>query len=290
MKEKSRIPELKKNLRRLKRDKAAILGLVIVLSIFFVGILAPLIAPYDPFEMNLPNRRAPPNETHLLGTDEFGRDLLSRILYGTTVSLQVGLLSVGISMTVGILIGLIAGYFGGITDSILTRIMDLLLAFPYILLAIVIATALGPSILNTTIAIGIRSIAQFARLMRGSVLSAKEEYYIKAAKSIGASDKRIIFHHLLPNTMSPCIVLGTLSLGSAILSAASLGFLGLGAQPPTPEWGTMLSNGREFLLDAPHIVLFPGLAIVLTVLGFNLVGDWLRDILDPRLRGRLDYG
>lgn len=267
----------------LKGDKAAVLGVIIISFVSSVAILAPIIAPHDAYKLDLPNARAPPDREHLLGTDEFGRDILSRILYGSRISLQIGIISVGIAMTVGILIGLIAGYFGGIADSVLMRIMDLLLAFPYILLAIVIVTVLGPGISNTMIAVGVRSIASFSRVIRGSVLSIKEETYIKAAKAIGATHWRIIFFHILPNTISPIIVLGTLGFGSAILSAAALGFLGLGAQPPMPEWGVMLSNGRQFLLEAPHIVVFPGLSIMATVLGFNLVGDWLRDVLDPRL-------
>ena len=281
--------ELVNDFRMLKRDRVALLGMIIVLSVLLVAILAPVVAPYNPYEMDLPNNRSPPSSKHLFGTDEFGRDLLSRILYGATTSIQIGLVSVGIAMTTGILIGLIAGYFGGFTDSILMRIMDLLLAFPYILLSIVIVTMLGPGILNTMIAVGIRSIASFARVMRGSVLSVKEDYYIKAARAVGASDTRIVFRHILPNAISPSIVLGTLDLGSAILSAAALGFLGLGAQPPTPEWGLMLSNGREYLIGSPHMVIFPGLAIMVTVLGFNLIGDWLRDMQDPRLRERISY-
>jgi len=268
-----------------KRDRTAMLGLIILVAFVFVGVLAPFLAPYDPLTQRLPAARMTPNSEFLLGTDELGRDMLSRTIYGTRTSLQIGVMATAIAMIFGVLIGSISGYYGGLLDFIAMRVIDLLLSVPSLLLAILVVSILGASTHNVVIAVGIRGIGPFARVVRGSMLSIKKEYYIKSARALGASDLRIIFRHILPNSLSPIITLATLSMGSAILSAAGLSFVGLGVQPPTPEWGLMLSSGREFLLAAPHMVIFPGLAIILSVLGFNLLGDGLRDALDPRLKG-----
>lgn len=271
-------------IRRLLRDKLAIVGLVIMVSFVLTAVLAPLLAPYDPIVQKLVERRTPPSSQHPLGLDDLGRDILSRIIYGSQKSLQVGVLSVGLAIFLGALIGAISGYLGGWADSLVMRLMDIMLAFPALLLAIAIVTILGPGLINMLYAIGIVSIPAYARIVRASVLSIKAQDYILAARSLGASPLRILFRHVLPNCLTPLIVQGTLGIGTAILDSAGLSFLGLGAQPPTPEWGAMLGQGRYAVFSAPHIVLFPGIAIMLTVLGFNLLGDGLRDALDPRLR------
>ena len=271
-------------LRRLLRDKLAIVGLVIMVVFLLTALLAPVLTPYDPIEQKLIERRKPPSPQHPLGRDDLGRDILSRIIFGTRKSLQVGVLSVTLAILVGALIGAISGYFGGWADTIMMRLMDIMLAFPALLLAIAIVTILGPGLLNMLYAIAIVSIPAYARIVRASVLGIKAQDYILAARSLGLSPLRILFRHVLPNCLTPLIVQGTLGIGTAILDAAGLSFLGLGAQPPTPEWGAMLGQGRFAVFSAPHIVLFPGIAIMLTVLGFNLLGDGLRDALDPRLR------
>lgn len=271
-------------IQRLLRDKLAILGLIIMVLFLLTALLAPLLAPYDPIEPTLRDRRQPPSREHLLGTDDLGRDILSRIIYGTRKSLQVGVLSVSLAILVGALFGALSGYLGGWFDTLLMRLMDILMAFPSLLLAIAIVTILGPGLLNMLYAIGIVSIPVYARIVRASVLSVKSEDYVLAARALGTRHSRILFRHILPNCLTPLIVQGTLGIGTAILDAAGLSFLGLGAQPPTPEWGAMLGQGRYAIFSAPHIVLFPGLAIMFTVLGFNLLGDGLRDALDPRLR------
>ena len=271
-------------IRRLLRDKLAIVGLFIMVSFIMTAILAPVLAPYDPIKQTLVERRTPPSSQHPLGLDDLGRDILSRIIYGARKSLQVGVLSVGLAIVVGALIGAFCGYLGGWADSLVMRLMDIMLAFPALLLAIAIVTILGPGLINMLYAIGIVSIPAYARIVRASVLSIKAQDYVLAARSLGASHLRILFRHVLPNCLTPLIVQGTLGIGTAILDAAGLSFLGLGAQPPTPEWGAMLGQGRYAVFSAPHIVLFPGIAIMLTVLGFNLLGDGLRDALDPRLR------
>jgi len=270
--------------RRLLRDKLALAGLVIMGAFVVTAVLAPVLAPYDPIEQSLVERRRPPSSQHPLGLDDLGRDILSRIIFGSRKSLQVGVLSVGLAIVVGTAIGALSGYLGGWVDALVMRVMDIMLAFPALLLAIAIVTILGPGLLNMLYAIGIVSIPVYARVVRASVLSVKVQDYVLAARSVGARPARILFSHVLRNCFTPLIVQGTLGIGTAILDAAGLSFLGLGARPPTPEWGAMLGQGRYAMFTAPHIVLFPGLAIMLTVLGFNLLGDGLRDALDPRLR------
>jgi len=271
-------------LRRLFRNKLAITGMVIMAIFLLTAILAPLLSPYDPIVQELAMRRRPPSQEHWLGRDDLGRDILSRIIYGARLSLQVGVLSVGFAIVIGAIVGSISGYMGGWVDNILMRFMDIMLAFPALLLAIAIVTILGPGLLNMLYAIGIVSIPAYARIVRGSVLSAKEQDYVLAARAVGVPPFRILFRNIFPNVLTPLLVQGTLGIGTAILDAAGLSFLGLGAQPPEPEWGAMLGQGRYSMFTAPHIVLFPGLAIMLAVLGFNLLGDGLRDALDPRLR------
>ncbi|NUH83296.1 ABC transporter permease [Bacillus firmus] len=270
--------------KALIRNKMSLVGGSIVFIYIILAVLAPLISPYDPYEIDLVNKLQPPSSDHIMGTDDKGRDIFSRILYGSQLSLAVGFVSVFIGALFGIVLGIVSGYYGGWVDTIIMRFIDVLLAFPGLLLALAIVSALGPSLINVMIAVGVFSIPTFARIVRGSTLSVKKMEYIDAIRVLGASDLKIIFVHILPNIMSPIIVQGTLRLATSILSVAGLSFLGMGAQPPTPEWGAMLSDGRDFLFTAPHIALFPGIAIALIVLGFNLFGDGLRDALDPRMK------
>jgi len=270
--------------RRLLRNKLAIVGMVI-LGIFLVcALFAPLIAPYDPVKQELISRRHPPSPQHPFGLDDLGRDILSRIIFGSQVSLRVGVLSVSLAIFAGTLLGLISGYWGGWADNLIMRLMDIMLAFPALLLAIAIVAILGPGLMNMLIAIALVSTPTYARLVRAQVLSVKTQDYILAAWAIGVGTGRMLFRNILPNSITPIIVQGTLGIATAILDAAGLSFLGLGAQPPMPEWGAMLGEGRFSVFTAPHIIIFPGIAIMLTVLGFNLLGDGLRDALDPRLR------
>jgi peptide/nickel transport system permease protein len=259
-------------------------GLAMVALFAGVALLAPLVAPHDPIEQDLEARLLPPSMRHLLGTDDLGRDLLSRIIYGGRVSLTLGMVSVGLALVTGTLLGLVAGFYGRWADSLTMRTMDIMLAFPATLLAIFIVGIRGPGLNNAMLAIGVINIPIFARIVRGSVLRVRHEDFVEAARALGASPRRLLGRHILPNTLAPIIVQTTLAIGAAILEAAGLSFLGLGAQAPTPEWGAMLSNTREFLRDAPWAATFPGIAILLTVVGFNLLGDGLRDALDPRLR------
>jgi ABC-type dipeptide/oligopeptide/nickel transport system permease subunit len=270
-------------LRTLLRNRSAKVGMVIVSLAILTAIFAPLIAPYDPLKANLREMLQTPSLRHLLGTDELGRDILSRIIYGSRISLTLGVVSVGIGLMGGLPLGAVGAYYGGLADLIIMRFIDILLAFPAILLAIVVVSILGPGLYNAMIAVGISQLPFYARLIRSVVLSIKETEFVEAARALGAADSWILFRHIVPNAIGPIIVQATLNVASAILSAAALGFLGLGAQPPTPEWGTMLSKGRVYLRVAPHVTTFPGLAILLTVLGFNLLGDGLRDALDPRM-------
>jgi peptide/nickel transport system permease protein len=269
---------------KLRRNKLAMVGGYVILFYLLVAIFAPLLAPYDPYHIELVNKLKPPSAEHWMGTDDKGRDVLSRLIVGTRLSLSVGFVAVFIGAFFGIVLGLFAGYYGKWVDTIIMRVIDVLLAFPGILLALAIVSALGPSLINVMIAIGVFSIPMFARIVRGSTLSIKKLEYIDAIRSLGASDLRIIFVHIFPNILSPIIVQATLRLATAILSAAGLSFLGLGAQPPLPEWGAMLSNGRDFLFTVPYLALFPGLAISTLVIGFNVFGDGLRDALDPRMK------
>jgi len=250
-----------------------------------VGVLAPVVNPYDPaIDSNLAESRFPPSLEHPFGTDRLGRDIFRRVIHGTRVSLLIGFVVVFVSGLIGTVLGLIAGYFGSFYDTVIMRLMDVLLAFPAILLAIAIVAVRGPGLTNTIAAVAIVGIPGYARVVRSIVLSVRERDFIEAARSIGVRNHRIMFMHILPNSLSPIIVQVTLGVGGAILFAAALGFLGLGVQPPIPEWGAMISDGIPFLRQSPHMVFFPGMAIMITVLGFNLLGDGLRDALDPQLR------
>lgn len=268
--------------RALRRNPRVVLGALVLAVLVLAAVFAYQISPYPPNRQNLRNSLSPPSAEHLLGTDQFGRDVLSRIIHGGRVSLQVGFISVGIALLVGGLMGLLGGYYGGRLDSVFMWMVDVLLALPAFLLALAIVAALGPSLVNVMIAVGIAFIPVFARVTRAAVLTVREQDYVAAAQAAGSSDLRIMFKHVVPNALSPVIVQITLSLAGAILSAAGLSFLGLGAQPPTAEWGSMLSTARPFIRDAHWAVTFPGLAIVITVLALNMVGDGLRDALDPR--------
>jgi peptide/nickel transport system permease protein len=269
-------------------NRLAVVGCIILLLLAFVALLADVIAPYTVNEVDIPNRLRGPNLTNLFGTDDLGRDVFTRVIIASRVSLQVGFISVGLALAIGVPIGLVAGYYGKLTDSILMRMMDVLFSFPAILLAIAILAALGPGITNAMIAIGIVYTPIFARITRGSVLSVKESVFVTAARSLGAADARIIRSHILPNVLAPIIVQTSLSLAFAILAEAALSFLGLGVQPPDPAWGRMLADGRGFFQDAPWMAIFPGLAILLTVMAFNFLGDGLRDALDPQQRSVIE--
>lgn len=270
-------------LRRLRRNLSAQAGLAVILAGIVLAVLAPAIVPHDPITPSLLESRLPPSSKYLLGTDEMGQDILSRIIYGFRISLSIGIISTGIGLGAGVLIGAPSGYRGGTVDLWVMRLVDVMLAFPTILLAIIVVVVLGPGLRNAMIAVGLAQVPVYARLSRALVLKVREEEFVDAAMALGCSWVRILGRHILPNCLAPLIVQGSLTMGGAILEAAGLGFLGLGAQPPTPEWGTMLSKGRMYMWVAPHIALFPGLAIMVTVLAFNLLGDGLRDVLDPRM-------
>jgi ABC-type dipeptide/oligopeptide/nickel transport system permease subunit len=260
-------------------------GLVVIALFVLMAIFAPLLAPYDPLAQTIEMRNMPPlSEGHLLGTDDLGRDMLSRLIYGSRISMTIGIVAVGIALFFGLVIGVVSAYFGGIVDKIVMRLIDIMLAFPYILLTIVVVAVLGPSLTNAMIAIGISQVPRYARLVRASVLAEKESDYVMAERALGASHFELMFLTILPNCLSATIVQTTLGVGEAILSSAGLSFLGLGAQPPTPEWGLMIASSKEFITNAWWIVTLPGIAILLAVLGFNLFGDGLRDILDPKMR------
>lgn len=282
----SRRPSLEV-LKRLKKHRLAMIGAAIILALVFIAVLAPFIAPNDPIEQNLPYRLLTPNTEYPLGTDNLGRCVLSRLIHGASVSLQIGIMVVGITAIIGVSLGLIAGYQGGLIDEMIMRSVDILLAFPGIILALVIAGILGPSLYNVMLALAVVGWTSYARVVRGSVLSVKEKEFVEGARALGLSDLRIMFRHVLPNVMAPVIVMATLGMAHVILAAAALSFLGLGAQPPAPEWGSMLNAGRAFMRTAPHLTVFPGLAIMVTVLAFNFLGDGLRDALDPRLREKV---
>jgi len=270
--------------REFRRNRIALVGMIIVLFFIFLAIFATFLAKEGINEQVMTDRLQPPSKEYWLGTDDFGRDILSRIIHGARISLWVGFSSVIGSVIVGSLLGIIAGYYGRWVDTIISRFFDIMLAFPSILLAIAIVAVLGPSLRNALIAIAIINVPNFGRLIRSKVLSIKEDEYIMAAKGIGMRDTRILFSHILPNSMAPVIVQGTLAIATAILEAAALGFLGLGAQAPTPEWGKMLADSKDYIQTAPWTMIFPGLAIMLTVLGFNLMGDGLRDAMDPKMK------
>jgi len=276
---------LQESIHQLRRNKAAIAGLIVIALFLFVGIFAPVISPHNPLEQTISMRKAPPfTEGYLLGTDSLGRDMLSRLIYGARISMIIGVVSVGIALFFGLLIGVVSGYYGGWFDKLVMRIIDIMLAFPYVLLTIVIVAILGASLTNAMIAIGISQVPRYVRLVRASVLAEKESDYVTAERSIGASNFELMFGSILPNCLAPISVQATLGVGEAILSSAALSFLGLGAQPPTPEWGLMIASSREFITSAWWIVTLPGIATLFAVLGFNLFGDGLRYILEPNLR------
>lgn len=269
---------------RFYKNKLALFGLVVILGYIMLALLGPYIAPYDPFKMYPNNMLQGPDAKHLFGTDQFGRDILSRVIYGSQISLKVGLISISISLVIGVAMGIAAAYYGGWIDSVISRMTDVLFSFPDILLALALMAVLGPSLTNVMIAIGIVYIPIFARMTRGSVLSIKAALYIEAARSIGVSNLTIMFRHVLPNVLAPIIVQATLSFAFAILTEAALSFLGLGVEPDTPSWGIMLNEGTDYMEMAWWIAVFPGIAITLAVLGLNVVGDGLRDALDPSLK------
>lgn len=273
--------------RRFVRNRNAAIGGALLLLLLLAALLAPIVAPYTPTEQFTDDALHAPSGKFLLGTDTIGRDYLSRIIFGTRISLMVGAISMAIASIVGVTTGLLAGYYGGTLDTLIMRIMDAVLAFPGLLLAIFIVAVLGPSMANAMIAVGITATPGFARITRANALSVREKEYIEAARAIGSTDQRILFRHVLRNCLSPLIVQFTLGIGYAILVEASLSFLGLGVQPPTPAWGEMLGSGRSFMMMAPWLTTFPGIAIFLTVLSFNFVGDGLREALDPRLKERM---
>lgn len=269
---------------RMRHDSAVVCGATLLLALTAVALLAPWIAPYSPIEGQAVGALKPPQAGYWFGTDPLARDVFSRILYGARISLQVGLVSVAIGLLAGSLLGLVAGFYRGWIDSVLMRLTDVMLAFPFLLLALMVVFILGADLINVMIALGISSIPDYARLVRGSVLSAREHVYVDAARVVGCRDRTIMWRHILPNVIAPVLVVSTLNVARAIISAASLSFLGMGAQPPTPEWGAMLSEGRNYLRQAWWVATFPGLAIMVTVLAINMLGDGLRDVLDPRIR------
>jgi peptide/nickel transport system permease protein len=271
-------------LHQLTRNKGAVAGAVIFALIVLIAIAAPALAPHDPIKLNARHSLESPNRHYWMGTDQFGRDILSRIIYGSRTSVAMGLVAVSISVTTGAFLGLLAGYYGGILDTLVGRLVDLMLAFPGILLALVIIAILGPNLVSAMIAVGISGMPVFIRVVRASVFSLRKTEYIEAARVIGNHDRRIIFRHMLPNVLAPIIVLSSLGIPAAIIAGAALSFLGLGIKPPTPDWGEMLSNGRAYLSAAWWLSTFPGLAIMIIVMAINLLGDGLRDALDPRLR------
>jgi ABC-type dipeptide/oligopeptide/nickel transport system permease subunit len=287
----------RESLKRLFRHRSAQIGMVILFLLVFLAIFAPMIAPYEPTKILKEAKRRdtpcihilgcdPSKPQHIMGIDGNSRDLFSRVIFGSRLSLQIGLATMSLAIIIGGLIGAFAGYVGGWVDTILMRIMDVVMAFPSLLLAIAIVTVLGTGLINALLAIGFVSIPRFARLVRASVISTKELDYVAASRALGASPLRLLFLRILPNSITPLIVQGTLGIATAILDAAALSFLGLGAEKPQPEWGLMLGEEKNSVFNAPHLLIFPGVAIMLTVLSFNLIGDGLRDALDPRLRGK----
>jgi len=280
----SEVSDVKETLYLIKKSPLTMIGLAIILILVTVAIFAPYIAPHNPVTMNLDKRLAPPSKDYLLGTDELGRDILSRIIYGAGVALKIMLIVLAIDLPLGILLGLIAGYFGGWIDEIIMRIADIFMAFPRLILAMAIGAALGPNLKNTMIAIALTMWPVYARLARGETLSIKERTFIEAERALGSSNLKILILNILPLCFSTLVVRATLDMGNIIRIAAGMSFLGLGAQPPTPDWGLMVSSGRNFLVSQWWVPTFPGFAILLTVFGFNLLGDGIRDISDPHLR------
>ncbi len=274
----------KADIKKVLKSKSTVIGGIVVILLVLCAIFAPIITSHDPYEMNMEKVLLKPGEEgHILGTDQYGRDLLTRIIYGARISLVVGISSVIISLIIGVTIGLISGYYGGFIDAFFMRIVDIFLSFPVVLLAIALVAALGPGIENVIIAIGLVYWTNYARVVRGNVLAIKEEEFVQAAKTIGSSNFRIIFRNILPNTLSSIIVIATLGLGVAIVSEATLSFLGLGIEPPAASWGWTLAFGMKYIRETAHLSLYPGLAIIITVLGFNLLGDGIRDLTDNKL-------
>lgn len=269
--------------RRFKSNPMCIIGAILVLLLIFIAIFGHMLAPYDPILVNTRQRFQAPSSTNWFGTDEFGRDIFSRILYGGRLAVQIGLVSVVVAFLGGIVLGLVSGYYGGLVDTIMSRLLEIWLSFPDILFVIAVVAILGPSLQTVILALGFQSIPAYARIVRGSVLSARRELYVEAAQSVGVGNGRVMMRHILPNVVAPLIILSSMRFGSALLTGAGLSFIGLGAQPPTPEWGAILSTGRMYMYQAPWITVFPGLAIAIFVLGVNMLGDGLRDVLDPRL-------
>jgi len=270
--------------KRLRKNKLAMLGLSIVILLILIAIFAPFISPYDPISRVKEDSSLGPSINHLFGTDLLGRDIFSRVIYGSRISIEVGVIAVGISVIIGLFFGALSGYFGGISDAVIMRVADIFFAFPYILGAIAIMTILGPGIVNIFIAIGILGWASIARIFRSSILTIKNKEYIEAARAMGAGNSRIIIKHIFPNSFAPIIVYATMNVGTAIIVEAALSFLGIGVQPPTPAWGKMLADSMAYIDTAPWMMFFPGLAILITVLGFVLLGDGLRDAFDPKLK------
>ena len=281
---KAKSPTRQRAFRRFFKNPLSVTGLVIVFVLTAVAVLAPFASPKDPTAQHLFDKRSKPFGKYILGADQFGRDILSRLIYGARVSLFVAVVSVLIALVGGMIVGILCGYLGGVVDAILMRLMDLLLSFPYLLLAIVMVAALGSGTMNTTLAIGIWALPTFARMVRAAVLTIVKKEYIVASQAVGAPARMIVLNHIIPNFVSPIIVYATLFMANAIMMEAALSFLGLGVQPPTPSWGEMISSGRNYMMVAPHVATIPGLAIMLAVLGFNLLGDGLRDALDPKMK------
>ena len=276
---------MKRAMRHFVFNPLSLLGILFIVILVFTGVLAPVLAPYDPIEISPDRRLAPPSSANWLGTDEVGRDILSRVIHGARISLQIGVTIVFFAAVIGLVIGLVSGYFGGVLDQTLMRFTDMFMSFPTLILAIAMTAALGPSLFNAVLAMIIVWWPIYARLIRGEVLAVKEKEYIRAIKALGARPLKIIFFHVLPNTIDVVVIRASIDFGNAVMFCAALSFIGLGAQPPQPEWGAMVTTGRDYLRDAWWLVTFPGLAIFLTVMGFNLFGDSLRDFLDPKLRG-----
>lgn len=269
-------------IKSLLKDPGAALGLVIVVTLAIVALLAPVLAPFEPTQMGAGSRLEPPSAQHLFGTDEFGRDILSRVIHGARLTMQIGLIAVGISLSVGTVVGLLSAYVGGWLEGLLMRGVDVLFSFTETLIALAAVAVLGPSLQNAMIAVGIAAIPFYARIAHSAALVEKNKPYFEATQAVGAGHQRVLLRHLLPNIAAPMIIVSSLGVSIAILAAAALSFLGLGAQPPSPEWGSMLSAGRDFFTRAPWLMIFPGVAITVTVLGFNLLGDGLQEALDPR--------
>lgn len=270
--------------KRLKKNRTAIVGGCLILLFVIIALAGPYFTAYDPVRVDYSLKLLPPSGDHWFGTDHNGRDIFTRIIHGMSITLYIGFLSVFVGIVIGVPLGIFAGYYGKLVDTLIMRFIDVLLAFPGILLAIALVSVLGGSITNVILAVGVFSVPGFARIVRGSTMAVSKLEYIDAVRALGASDSRIIFLHILPNIISPIIVQATIRIAIAVLIASGLSFLGLGAQPPTPEWGAMLSQGRNYMFDHPHVALYPGLAIVLVVLAFNLFGDGLRDAFDPKTK------